>query len=151
MIKREKIKGRYYLVARERGKIRSMKRWNNKISKEKYITRYKEQGSFNKNKFVNKDLTKIYQITTKGEKVKDRWRVSKPNSSYQYLVVAEDKDKRRIEGTSKLYEKGYPKSEARDEAYRNLYRRTADGTDKNERDESYYTIVYEGTIRYARK
>jgi len=117
-IKRENWKGRYVVVAREKGKIRSWGLWKKGKFKYFYTSRYKNQGSFRKD-YYRTELTNVREIT-------DYSSTRKPprNRPYQY-VMSGYIGKEKVTARSMKKDDISELQEARDECEESFYERIA--------------------------
>ena len=102
-IKREKRRNKYFLVARENGKIQASRKWSPKsFSKENAIRIYKSNNTFNENikrrqiKFTSRSKDKpYYQFVESGKQKRE---ISKPRK-YPFRYFFEG----RVKGTKKHF------------------------------------------------
>jgi len=120
-IKREKFRNKYYMVARENGKVKARRKWGKKFSKESAVKFYSAQKSFEDDKFITK-LTNFYEVDDYSRRTP-----LKKMKKYMYVIKGIYGNK-TIYAVSNQHSYSYPVSEARKEAWENFYYRFAEST-----------------------
>jgi len=141
IIKRENWKGRYRIVARDRGRLASHRKWGTFYEK---IDDRKEKMFFSiraarilykANKTFNIGVFKeTWSSTGTREYVDLREKPRKPYGraeKVQYVVKGILPDGKIITARSEQHDLSFPKSEMKEEAYNNFYRRLADSQNLN--------------------
>ena len=123
LIRRENRNGKYIVVARENGKIVSTNKWSPKSFKvTDAIKIYNRQKSVREDteRFLLGDKKQSIEVVKSGRRAKKQ-----RSGKYSVFVERLLYDGNKIMVRSSQYSHDYPKNDAREEAYKNFYRRLA--------------------------
>lgn len=150
-IKRENWRGKYILVAREKGKIIAKIPYSSKVPIEKHIEHFKKFNSLdlNKKKIALSNFYEVEVLNIKNYKISSRYQISLTANIKGVLISAR----------SDRHYKGYPIEKAREEAENRLYGRISNEIFKRGYDEDIgqqiveeeNISVKESIIQYQKK
>ena len=155
LIRREKHKGRYYVIQRENGRIKGMKRWSQKSNLSTSIKNYNRTGSIREDQKTIK-LGAMRPGVNYEEVVLIGNKSRKPRKPYQYYMIVKANNV-TAEGRSMQRPADYPKKLAREEAMENAVGRTAGKLNFTDTDlgaeiieSGEFKIIDEGIVYYRK-
>jgi len=148
-IKRENWKGKYRVVARDKGRIVTHAKFTVKQNTNFYKKVFKRNNTFVKSRTVTRErLTNVTEVVQTGN-------VSKPKSRYQYFVEARVGRKEKISARSKNHDKSFPLKNAKEEATESFWERVAQrfggqyDAEEGQKFKARITNIKQGIVYYT--